>query len=175
MAIQEVARQNSRLMYERMVGGVTQDCFMPSMLDCIGIVGVAPAAMVCTHLTPGLNAQEYEDTWEALRNCGGNWAARWYVVGALPRHFGVSGFLSNRDDIRDQIRTAFNDDDAEVRILDASSEQADLPMNAIDFRFQRGAGGVTVSYARFGQAAANPGAFAGKNWTPFDMRRFTTV
>jgi hypothetical protein len=148
---------------------------MPGIVDCIGVVGWAPTKMVCTHLTPGLDQTEFDDTFEALRNVGGNWASCWYVIGALKRHFVTSPFLQSRQDIKQTFQQAFTDDALPVMVLDATAEQATLPMQAMDLRFQRTGNTGTFSYCRFGQVPANAASYGGKNWTAFQRTRFARL
>lgn len=114
------------------VGVGTFDVTCPGIIQCFAIIGVRGNALIATHVTPGTNQQQMEDTFENLKGIGGDDVASWYILGPKAVHFSYSRIWKSTKAIKNTFKSMLNAKSASHYMLDTSEE---LSTKVLDARY----------------------------------------
>jgi len=112
------------------VGVGTFDVTCPAIIQCFAIIGVRGSALIATHVTPGTNQQQMEDTFENLKGIGGDDVDNWYILGPTASHFSYSTIWKTTKAIKKTFKRMLNAKSASHSILDTSEELATMVPDA---------------------------------------------
>jgi hypothetical protein len=118
-----VPEANNQSLVEYCVGRANSSCVCPGIAQCFAIFGRRQSFMTCTHVSPGATAQNMTDTFQYLREIGGNWATSWHIVGPFANHFSDSRAIwKSAQNIRDAFKAELGDNGADYWIFDVSKQ-----------------------------------------------------
>src|ERR1017187_324535 len=105
---------------EREVGNARQ-----RMIDCVCVTGYSPAGLLGTHISPGENEAELQETLRLLSMGGGKACTAWTLVGHFTKHLGNTrvAWWNTREKIAKALRASIGKG-AVVELFDSGAMYA---------------------------------------------------